>query len=432
MKFLLPRTIQIHTLPEICHVNGKLFTVYRGEKAVNKNITILYAFSFLQKTLFPMAIITLFWKDHIGLSLTQILLLQSIFSVATVLLEYPSGYVSDRLGYRLALNIASFLGIAGWGLYTFAGSFGEVIVAEILLGISLSFISGSDSALLYETLKADGKERLYARYEGRMNGFAQIGEALGAIFAGVFYAAAPLLPFFLQTGVWLLAFLLTRFMVEPPRDTSISAGSHLAEAFQTARYAFVDNRRLRYTILLNTILGIASFYPVWLIQPYMQEAGVPVAWFGPVWAGANLSVALFALASHRVHHHLGDRWMVVLFIVMIGAGYCGLGLIGGLWGFLFYYILTSMRGMRGPMMLNHAQMECPSANRAGVLSLQSLCFRLFFAGTGPLVGKLADAGGVRHAFHVLLYAFLIILPPLAVLFLRNGRNGKTIRDEVMP
>jgi hypothetical protein len=39
------------------------------------NIRKLYAFSFLHKTLFPMAIITLFWKEYIGLTLTHILLL---------------------------------------------------------------------------------------------------------------------------------------------------------------------------------------------------------------------------------------------------------------------------------------------------------------------------------------------------------------------
>ena len=50
-------------------------------KSLQSNIIKLYAFSFLQMTLFPMAIITLFWKDRIGLSLTQILLLQSILSI---------------------------------------------------------------------------------------------------------------------------------------------------------------------------------------------------------------------------------------------------------------------------------------------------------------------------------------------------------------
>jgi MFS family permease len=396
-------------------------------KNPHRNIRKLYAFSFLQKTLFPMAIITLFWKDHIGLSLAQILLLQSIFSLATVVLDYPAGYVSDRLGYRIALNIASLFGIAGWGIYTVAGSFGEVLLAEILLGISLSFISGSDSALLFETLRAEGNEQLYARFEGRMNGFAQTGEALGAIFAGVLYAAAPLLPFFLQVGVWIAALFITRLMVDTPRDSPGSARSHLAEACQTARYAFLDNRHLRYTILLNTLLGIASFFPVWLIQPYMQQCGVPVAWFGPVWTGANLTVALSAMASHRVQTRLGDRTMVMLFLVLIAVGYFGLGVIGGVWGFLFYYLLTSMRGLRGPMLLNHAQMESPSAKRAGILSLQSLSFRLFFACTGPFVGKLADRVGVMQTFHLLLYAFVLALPLLAVLFLSNSQSDKGLR-----
>jgi MFS family permease len=387
-------------------------------KTTCPNIRKLYAFSFLQMMLFPMAIITLFWKDHIGLSLTQILLLQGILSVTMVLMEYPSGYISDRIGYRVSLTLASLLGIVGWGIYTVATSFSHVMVAEILLGTSLAFISGSDSALLYETLKADGSEQDYSRHQGRMSGYAQGGEALGALFAGALYAYAPVLPFILQVGVWLLVLLLTRTLVEPARII-ISPASHLAEALQSARYAFVDNKVLRYNILLNTFLGIASFYPVWLIQPYMQQSGVPLTWFGPVWSGANLTVAFFSLTSHRVAGYLGDRLMVILFLVLIVIGYFGLGVIGGLWGFLFYYLLTTMRGLRGPMMLNLTQRECPSANRAGILSLQSLCFRLLFVCSGPLVGMLADRCGVRQTFLSLLVGFIVVLPPLAFLFLRN-------------
>ena len=385
---------------------------------IHGNLIKLFTFSFLQKTLFPMAIITLFWKDHIGLSLTQILTLQSIFSLATVILDYPAGYISDRFGYRFSLNLASFLGIIGWGLYTVAGSFGEVLLAEITLGVSLSFISGSDSALLYETLAAEGQELLYARYEGRMNGFAQIGEAFGAVFAGLLYATAPLLPFFLQVGVWVAALLLTRTLVETPRERHVPVRSHLVEATRIIRFAFVQNRRLRYTIFLSTILGIASFFPVWLIQPYMQQAGVPLAWFGPVWAGANLTVALSALLSHRINAKFGNTAMCSLFVILVLAGYFGLGLIGGIGGFLFYYLLTCMRGLRGPMLLSHTQLESPSANRASILSLQSFTFRLLFAISGPFVGKLADAVGVQKTFHYLLYAFLIVLPPLALLFVR--------------
>ena len=339
--------------------------------------------------------------------------------------------MSDRIGYRAALNIASILGMAGWGLYAVATTFAHVLAAEMLLGVSLAFISGSDSALLYETLREEGREEQYGRHQGRMNGYAQTGEAMGAVFAGVLYAASPLLPFILQVGVWFLALLITRSLVEPAREIA-NPSSHLAEALRTARYAFLENRRLRYNILLGSVLGLASFYPVWLIQPYMKQAGVPVTWFGPIWTGANLSVALFALASHRTSRALGDRWMVVLFMILIWAGYLGLGFVGGAGGFLFYYLLTSMRGLRGPMMLSHSQKESPSAQRASILSLQSLCFRLLFVCTGPLVGMLADAAGVQQAFRMLFYAFLVVLPPLSFFFLRNiareGRGEKKHRE----
>ena len=386
----------------------------------NRNIPLLYAFSFLQMTLFPMAVITLFWQERIGLSLSQILLLQSIFAVAMVVMEYPSGYVSDRIGYRTALTLASILGIVGWGIYTQAATFRDVLIAEILLGISTSFISGTDSALLFESLKDEGDEESYSRREGRSTFFGQTGEAAGALFAGLLYAKYPLLPFFLQVGVWALALVITRGLREPRRDAR-RHGSHLAEALASARYVFRDNRRLRTTMLLSIALGLASFYPVWLIQPFMRECGVTLASFGPVWAVANLVVACGAMVSHRVRDSLGDRGMILLLVLLVWAGYLGLGWTVGVWSFLCYYLLTAMRGLRGPFFLHAAQVEIPSANRAGMLSLQSLCFRLVFAGSGPMLGSYADAHGVGNAFRFLCIVYLLVLPPLAWLFLRSQR-----------
>jgi hypothetical protein len=176
-------------------------------------------------------------------------------------------------------------------------------------------------------------------------------------------------------------------------------------------------------MLLSIVFGLSSFYPVWLIQPYMRDAGVPLASFGPVWAGANLIVALFAVLSHRLRAFMGDRGMILLLVLLVWGGYLGLGLAAGVWGFLFYYLLTAMRGMRGPFLRHVAQAEIPSATRAGMLSLQSLCFRLFFALTGPLIGIYADTHGVGQTFRLLFYVYLVLLPPLIWLFLRaQGKN----------
>ncbi|MEZ4600191.1 MAG: MFS transporter [Syntrophotaleaceae bacterium] len=386
---------------------------------LSNNISKLYAFSVLKMTLFPMAIITLFWKNQIGLSLTQIMTLQAIFSVASILMEYPSGYLSDRLGYRTALIMASVLAIAGWSLYTVADSFNGVLLAEIVLGGAWAFISGSDSALLFETLRAQHQEGQYSRFDGRMTGAAQTGEASGALFAGVMYAAWPLMPFLFQIGIWIICLLLCISMKEPPQESEAAIQSHLAEALRTCKYAFCDNPHVRATILFGTLLGIASFYTVWLIQPYMQETGVPLAWFGPAWAGANLTVALFSLLSHRLHFGLGHARTAVLFMALIVAGYAGLGLTSAVGSFLFYYLLTAMRGMQGPIMRNHLQQASRRSNRASILSLHSLAFRVLFVATGPLVGLAADRIGLRPTFGWLAVLFGAALLPAAWLFLRT-------------
>ena len=188
--------------------------------------------------------------------------------------------------------------------------------------------------------------------------------------------------------------------------------------FSIWRHAWKENPRIRSTIFLATILGLASFYPVWLIQPYMQQCQVPIGWFGPIWAGANLTVAIFSVLSHRVGSLLGDRGMLKLFLLLSFAGLFGIGLTAGLYSFLFYYLLTAMRGLQGPFSRHFLQREGVRGNRASLLSLKALSFRLGFVVTGPLVGLGADQLGLNKTFQILTVVFIVLFIPLARSFFR--------------
>src|SRR5262247_1944978 len=60
------------------------------------NVRLLAVYAACQFLLFPIPIITLFWKDQIGMSLADIMVLQAIFGLAVVLCEFPSGYLAAR------------------------------------------------------------------------------------------------------------------------------------------------------------------------------------------------------------------------------------------------------------------------------------------------------------------------------------------------
>ena len=366
-----------------------------------------------------MAIITLFWKDQIGLSLTDIMLLQAVFSLASLCLEFPSGYISDRLGYRFSLNLASLLGIVGWVLYTMADSFTGVLLAEVVLGISFAFISGSDSALLFESLRQQGREEEYSKLDGRMTGWAQGGEAVGAICAGLLYAIAPILPFAIQILVWGFALSITLTLKDAPAVEKIKR-SHLTEMASIWKLAWKESPRIRSTILLATCLGMVSFYPVWLIQPFMQQCQMPLVWFGPIWAGANLVVAIFSVLSHRFTSFLGVKGQLKLFFLLSCCGLLGLGLTEGLFSFLFYYLLTAMRGLQGPFSRHYLQREGDRSNRASLLSLKAFSFRLAFVISGPLVGLSADRLGLNMTFMILAIFFSLTYLLLAKNFYQHN------------
>jgi len=92
-------------------------------KSLRRNPPLLCAFRALYMALFPVAVITLFYKHEIGLTMAEIMLLQGIFGVSVAILEFPSGYVADRVGYRRSLLAASVVAVVGWTIYSLASTF---------------------------------------------------------------------------------------------------------------------------------------------------------------------------------------------------------------------------------------------------------------------------------------------------------------------
>jgi len=109
-----------------------------------------------------------------GLNLSQVFILQSIYSVALLVLEIPGGYVADRFGRAFSIKISAPIAALAMVLYGFSTHYWQFVALELLLAVANSLISGIDTALLLDSLKAEGKERDFVRISQRMNavGFA--------------------------------------------------------------------------------------------------------------------------------------------------------------------------------------------------------------------------------------------------------------------
>ena len=358
-------------------------------------------------SLLPLAIITVFLQVKIGLRPDQILLLQAAKSSISALFEFPAGWIADRLGYKKTFIIGALSLIVCWSLYSFADTFTTVLVADVFLGIGWSFIYGTDSALLYESLSNLNSTPQLSKWSGRVSFWGQITEGCCALVAGILFTIDPYLPFICQAFLSIGNLLIALMLKEPPRKKSIRKDK-IKEVLEMFKLTFVDSKVLRYATFLFIFMGIASYLQVWNIQQYAKENGISAAWLGVNWAFANLFVALGSIISHRFEKRIGAIKAMTFCLFLISIGYCGLYFLPGWIGFTFYYFLTFERGLNSPILNTIKQEVFASENRAGMLSISNFSFRLIFAAICPIAGWLIEAYGFQNFFGICGIFFVTI------------------------
>ena len=142
----------------------------------------------------------------------------------------------------------------------------------------------------------------------------------------------------------------------------------------------------------------------------MQRRGIPAVWFGPLWAAAHVWLALVSLTSARVAETLGVRTTLVASALLAVVGYATLSVLDAASAVVFYLCFMTARGLQGPILATVIQADAPADDRASVLSLNALGFRLAFVGCGPAIGALVDRVGLEPALGMLAvvaYTFTI-------------------------
>src|SRR3989344_2073396 len=242
--------------------------------SVRSNIWKLYVLKGIRGFMLMMPIIVLFFMEN-GLTMTNIFVLQSLFSVAVIVFEIPSGYFADRYGRKRALVLGSVLGFISFAIYAVAGGFWEILAAELVMGIGFAFISGADSALLYDSLQEIGEVDTYKRREGIIVSVYTFSEAAASVLGGFIALISLRAPFVAQAVVMFFLIPVALSLKEPVRALASP------ESKMWTMRAIIAPPLRHYAVLKlliifyghNTTAGLVA---VWIRQPYMEQAGIPI------------------------------------------------------------------------------------------------------------------------------------------------------------
>ncbi len=371
---------------------------------LRSNIINLYLIKIAHWFMLFMPIVVLFYEDN-GLEMRHVFILQAIYSVSIVALEIPSGFLADAMGRRKTIIIGTVLGTLGFATYSFSYGFVGFLIAEIILGIGQSLISGADSALLYDTLLESGKKDKYIKYEGRLISAGNFSEAIAGILGGLLATLSLRYPYYAQTLIAAIAVPASILLKEPDTHKKMLTIS-FKNILQVVKYALHDNKELKWNIIFSSVIGASTLTMAWFVQPYFKLIALPLALFGLMWTLLNLTVGFSSMFADKIENYFKFKKLLIGITIFIPAGFIIISQINTLWGiavlFIFYYI----RGIATPVLKDYINKLCDSDVRATVLSVRNFVIRIIFAILGPFVGWYTDNFSLQQA---LLITGIIIL-----------------------
>jgi MFS family permease len=389
-------------------------------KGYGKNIRVYYYYSTFAELLILGPILVLYLTAK-GLSFTEIMTLQSISAIGTVLFEVPTGAVADRIGRKQSILLGAMLWALSLSMYIAGNIYFVFILAELTFSLGSAFKSGADSALIYDSLKAESREKDYQIVEGKARSYALYAQAVGSVIAGFVYEVNMYLPMIISIGFMIITALITLIFKEPP---TLDAGTerdqtYFKQIIESAKYV-LSHEKLKAIVLFSMVFFIFYRAGYWFYQPYMETVNIPVKYFGIIFFIFNITAAFFSKRSSYIMSKTKPKTLTFMAFLMI-ASFVLMGLFK-IWIGVFAILLQQVaRGINRPVITKYMNKHISSDKRATILSFQSLACNLAVAVTFPFMGVLKDNSNI-FTTNLILAASMIILTMLAIKYM-DSRLG---------
>ena len=152
------------------------------------------------------------------MSLGTVLAFEAAWWIFVISLEVPTGLITDRWGRKKSLVTGSILGTLGFLVFGFSASPFLLLFAYLIWGLGDTFISGTDSAFLFEKLKNRGEEHRYAQYEGWLNAGALVVIATTTALGPLLLIWTSLAVPFILTSIFGVLLIAVSLSLKEPED----------------------------------------------------------------------------------------------------------------------------------------------------------------------------------------------------------------------
>lgn len=391
-------------------------------KKLQKNLIKLNIYAFFLAFLVVIPVIVPFFQAK-GLTLKDVFLLQGIFGIALICFDVPAGYLADYLGRKQMMILGSMISALGYSVLSLGDTFLHFAIFEVIVGLGLSFQSGCDVAILYNTVEQLKLTGAKSKFLGQRIMANTTGEGVASLLGGALVGFSLNLPAHVNAVTAWIPVLIAFTIYDPP-GMCLPKGSHLQNFRNISKALFGHSKLLSFVILNFIFYSFATYCAIWSLQAYWKERGIPVSSFGYLWAANSFAVALVSFFTHKIEKKLGPVKVIILISLLPVLGYLGMGYSGGLIGLIFTLAFPVCRGLNQVIFQDAINSRVPAEIRATANSVGILGMRALFVVFGPLLGFFIDKYGTNEAMKLMGFVYLIGLFVIALPLLSQRREFK--------
>jgi MFS family permease len=381
-------------------------------RALASNLWKVFAYAFLNEFWLLAPALIPYYQSR-GLDAARCLGVQAVYAVGVILFEVPSGYLADRFGRRRALLWASGLIVAGLTSYALGASFLAFALSELLLAAGNSLRSGTDAAMIHDTLAELDRAAEYTSWQARSEMWMRLGMASASVLGGLLAARSLKLPFWVNIGTGAGMLVLALLLVEPERRR-METGPW--RGITDVVSDFARSAALLRIAIFGALLAAGGVIGVWSYVLYYQACHLSVGLFGALMAAFGVASSLGARLSAPLAARIGPRAIFWAGALVIPLGFAALGSARSVWLIAISCVNGFVWNLSGPLLLSAVNDRFSSDRRATAISVFRLAGSLLYAAGAPLFGRLVDSRSLSTAYLVLaavLAAASILVVPRA-------------------
>lgn len=387
------------------------------------NLKKLYLVSLTSGMLFYTPVMTLFLLQR-GISVGFLVVAQTVFSIAMMLGEIPTGVLADKYGQKVSIRLGLLLDAFGMLQLLLIHSQLALIIFFAVRGISVAFRSGSDEALLYESyIEEHGSAKGYSKAYGKYLSNELLGFIAAAAISGLavqLYGSAAYGPLITATGIMVLIGLAITFTLKVKRqaknkDQVFNSFAHIKQSFSVVR----KNRTI-FALLLAGILTLnGEYFLRQTYQPYFQQLMVPAVFLGVALAAGKLLNYGVIRWSHLLEKYLTVDQVILWVNLLTGIMFVALAMARSPWMVVPVFILIQgLLNAERPIVSDYINQRVESFQRSTVLSAISFAQNLGQVFARLALGTSLGLISIGPTFAV-QGAYMILGTLIAVWYLRK-------------